>query len=153
MQRVYIMGMVSDFKEFAVKGNMMDLAIGIIIGGAFGKIIDSLVNDLIMPLIAALFGGKIDFANRLMILGDNPNGLNTLADLKTAGIPVFAYGNFFTILLNFFLLAVVVFFLMRVIQRIRQESPQPPAAPSFTDALLIEIRDALKERNHSDNLP
>ena len=98
------MGMIQEFKEFAVKGNAMDLAVGVIIGGAFGKIVDSIVGDLIMPLISRVVG-KIDFSNMFVILGENPSNLAGLADLKKAGIPVFAYGSFLTILVNFVILA------------------------------------------------
>ena len=91
------MGMVQEFKEFAVKGNVIDLAVGVIIGGAFGKIVDSIVGDLIMPLIGAAVG-KLDFSNLFVVLGDNPNNLTVLAEIRKAGIPVFAYGSFLTIL-------------------------------------------------------
>jgi large conductance mechanosensitive channel len=94
------MGMLQEFKEFAVKGNAMDLAVGVIIGGAFGKIVDSIVGDVIMPLVSRVVG-KLDFSSLLVVLGDNPNNLVALADLKKAGIPVFAYGSFLTILVNF----------------------------------------------------
>ena len=95
------MGMMSEFKEFAMKGNVMDLAVGVIIGGAFGKIVDSLVGDVIMPVIAALFGGKLDFSSLLIPLGEVPAGTAmTLDALKKAGVPVFAYGSFITIVIN-----------------------------------------------------
>ena len=95
------MGMVQEFKEFALKGNMMDLAIGVIIGGAFGKIIDSLVKDVMMPLISWILGGEVDFTNMFVILGDNPNNIQTLEAAKEAGLNIFHYGNFITIFINF----------------------------------------------------
>ena len=103
------MSIIQEFKEFAVKGNVMDLAVGVIIGGAFGKIIDSVVADLIMPLVSWILGGKVDYSNWFVILGDNPENITNLAAAKEAGLNVFAYGNFITILINFILLAWVVF--------------------------------------------
>src|SRR6185295_574273 len=103
------MSFVSEFREFAVKGNVMDLAVGVIIGAAFGKIVDSVVNDLIMPIVGRIFG-KVDFANFFIPLSDIPPGTpHTLDALKKAGVPVFAYGNFITILINFLILALIVF--------------------------------------------
>lgn len=142
------MSMLQEFKEFAVKGNAMDLAVGVIIGGAFGKIVDSIVGDLIMPLISRVVG-KLDFSNLLIVLGDNPNNLTTLADLKKAGIAVFAYGSFLTILVNFIILAFIIFLMIKQMNRLR-----PPAAPAPApevpvtpeDVLLLrEIRDSLKK--------
>ena len=99
------MSMMSEFKEFALKGNVMDLAVGVIIGGAFGKITTSLVEDIIMPIISAIMGGRIDFTNMFVVLGDVPAGTAMTYDaLKKAGVPVFAYGNFVTILINFIIL-------------------------------------------------
>jgi large conductance mechanosensitive channel len=141
------MSFVSDFKEFAVKGNAMDLAVGVIIGGAFGKIVDSIVNDLIMPVVGAIFGG-LDFSNLFVPLRDVPPGVAmTLADLKKAGVPVFAYGSFLTILINFLILALIVFVMVRQINRLKRETPPAPAAPAAPPEdiqLLREIRDALK---------
>ena len=141
------MGMVQEFKEFAVKGNAMDLAVGVIIGGAFGKIVDSIVGDLIMPLISRVVG-KLDFSNLFVILGDNPNNLIALADLKKAGIPVFAYGSFLTIVVNFIILAFIIFMMVKQINRMKADVPPPaPAAPAPTpeDVILLrEIRDALR---------
>src|SRR5574343_389388 len=143
------MGMIQEFKEFAVKGNAMDLAVGVIIGGAFGKIVDSIVGDLIMPLVSRVVG-KLDFSNLFVILGDNPNNLATLADLKKAGIPVFAYGSFLTIVVNFVILAFIIFMMVKQLNRLRTEEPaaaapeEPPATPE--DVLLLrEIRDSLKK--------
>ncbi len=141
------MGMVQEFKEFAVKGNAMDLAVGVIIGGAFGKIVDSIVGDLIMPLVSRVVG-KLDFSNLFFILGDNPNNLATLADLKKAGIPVFAYGSFLTIVVNFIILAFIIFMMVKQLNRLRNEEPAAPEVAPATpeDVLLLrEIRDSLKK--------
>lgn len=144
------MSMMSEFKEFAVKGNVMDLAVGVIIGGAFGKIVDSLVNDLIMPLVSFILGGKVDFTKLFLVLGDNPTGLNTLDALKKADIPVFAYGNFLTIVINFIILAFVIFMLVKGMNRLRRQqetaAEAAPAADPADIALLKEIRDELRQR-------
>ena len=140
------MSIVSEFKEFAVKGNAMDLAVGVIIGAAFGKIVESIVNDLIMPIVGALFGG-FDFSNLFIVLGAAPEGVaRTLAAMKEANVPVFAYGSFLTILLNFIILAFIVFILIKQLNRLKKEAP--PAAPAVTpeDVLLLrEIRDSLRK--------
>jgi large conductance mechanosensitive channel len=141
------MSFMSEFKEFAVKGNAMDLAVGVIIGAAFGKIVDSIVNDLIMPLVGALFGG-FDFTNMFVALGTVPEGVAmTLAEVKKAGVPVFAYGSFLTILLNFIILALIVFTLIKQLNRLKKETPAAPApaAPPEDVMLLREIRDSLKK--------
>jgi large conductance mechanosensitive channel len=140
------MGFMSEFKEFAVKGNAMDLAVGVIIGAAFGKIVDSVVNDLIMPLASTLFGG-LDFTNMFIALGRVPEGIAmTLAEVKKTGVPVFAYGNFLTILLNFVILAFIVFILVRLINRLKKaEAPAAPAATPEDVLLLREIRDSLRK--------
>jgi len=142
------MGMVQEFKEFAVKGNAMDLAVGVIIGGAFGKIVDSIVGDLIMPLVSRVVG-KLDFSNLFFILGDNPNNLATLADLKKAGVPVFAYGSFLTIVVNFIILAFIIFMMVKQLNRLRSEEPAaaPEEAPATPEDVLLlrEIRDSLKK--------
>ena len=141
------MSIVSEFKEFAVKGNAMDLAVGVIIGAAFGKIVDSIVKDLIMPIIGAVFGG-FDFSNLFFVLGTVPEGAaRTLEGLREANVPVFAYGSFLTILLNFVILAFIVFILVKQINRLKKEAP--PAAPAATpeDVMLLrEIRDSLKKQ-------
>jgi large conductance mechanosensitive channel len=141
------MGMIQEFKEFAVKGNAMDLAVGVIIGGAFGKIVDSIVGDLIMPLVSRVVG-KLDFSNLFVILGDNPNNLVALAEIKKAGIPVFAYGSFLTILVNFIILAFIIFMMVKQLNRLRNEepaaAPEAPATPEDV-MLLREIRDSLKK--------
>ena len=140
------MSIVSEFREFAVKGNAMDLAVGVIIGAAFGKIVDSIVNDLIMPVVGALFGG-LDFSNFFIPLATVPEGVAmTLAELKKAGVPVFAYGNFLTILLNFIILAFIVFMLVKQVNRLKKEVPPPaPAATPEDIVLLREIRDSLSK--------
>ena len=142
------MGMLQEFREFAVKGNAVDLAVGVIIGGAFGKIVDSIVGDLIMPLVGKVVG-NMDFSNLFVVLGDNPNNLTTLADLKKAGISVFAYGNFLTILVNFIILAFIIFLMVKQMNRLRktEEAPaaDPAPAPTPEDIVLLrEIRDSLK---------
>lgn len=138
------MGMIQEFKEFAVKGNAMDLAVGVIIGGAFGKIVESIVGDLIMPLVSRIVG-KIDFSNLFVILGDNPNNLAGLAELKKAGIPVFAYGSFLTILVNFVILAFIIFMMVKQMNRMRKEEPAAAPATPEDVVLLREIRDSLKK--------
>jgi large conductance mechanosensitive channel len=139
------MSFVSEFKEFAMKGNVIDLAVGVIIGGAFGKIVESAVNDLIMPVVGRIVG-KVDFSNLFIALADIPPGVPpTLDALKKAGVPVLAYGNFLTILLNFIILAFVIFLMVKQINRLkRQAPPAPPPAPSEEVLLLREIRDGLK---------
>jgi large conductance mechanosensitive channel len=139
--------MLQEFKEFAVKGNAMDLAVGVIIGGAFGKIVDSIVGDLIMPIISRIVG-KLDFSNLFVVLGDNPNNLVALAELKKAGIPVFAYGSFLTILVNFIILAFIIFMMIKQMNRLRApEAAAPAEAPATPEdvILLREIRDSLKK--------
>jgi len=139
------MGMVAEFKEFAMKGSVMDLAIGVIIGGAFGKIVDSLVGDVIMPIISAIMGGRFDFTNLYVALGKVPEGTAmTLDAVKKAGVPVFAYGNFITILINFIILAFVIFLMVKMMNRWK-EQPAPAATPA-QEVLLGEIRDLLRNR-------
>ncbi|CAM8668529.1 MscL Large-conductance mechanosensitive channel [Comamonadaceae bacterium] len=142
------MGMLQEFKEFAVKGNVVDLAVGVIIGGAFGKIVDSVVGDLIMPLIGAVVG-KLDFSNLFVVLGSIPPGTGTTLDaLKKAGVPVFAYGNFITVAVNFAILAFIIFLMIKQINRLKKEAPAAAPTPVVTpeDVLLLrEIRDSLKK--------
>ncbi len=138
--------MMKEFRAFAVRGNVVDLAVGVIIGGAFGKIVDSLVNDIVMPLISTLLGGRIDFTNLFIVLGTVPDNIpRTFDALKKAGIPIFAYGNFITISINFILLAFVIFQMVKIINRIRdqEQKPTPPTPEDIT--LLREIRDSLKK--------
>ena len=140
------MGLAADFREFAVKGNAMDLAVGVIIGAAFSKIVDSIVNDLIMPVVGAVFGG-LDFSSKFIVLGEVPAGVGmTLAELKKAAVPVFAYGSFLTVLLNFLILAFIVFMLVKQINRLKREAPPVAAVPAEDVVLLREIRDSLKAR-------
>jgi large conductance mechanosensitive channel len=139
------MAMMDEFKTFALKGNVMDLAVGVIIGGAFGKIVDSVVGDLIMPVVGKIFGG-LDFSNMLVVLGDNPNRLTTLADLKKAGIATFAWGNFITVLINFVILAWIIFLMVKAMNRLKTAEPAPPPPATPEDVMLLrEIRDSLKK--------
>ena len=140
------MSMASEFREFAVKGSVVDLAVGVIIGAAFGKIVDSLVNDLIMPVIGKLMGG-LDFANYFIALSPiPPNVPHTLDAVKKAAIPVIAWGNFTNIVINFVILAFVVFLMVKQINRVRREAPKVPPAPPEDVVLLREIRDSLRQR-------
>ena len=139
------MGMMSEFKDFALKGNVMDLAVGVIIGGAFGKIVDSAVGDVIMPIVGKIFGG-LDFSNAFIPLAGQT--ATTLVEAKKAGA-VLAYGNFITIALNFLILAFVIFIMIKQINRLKREpAPAPAEAPATPEdvVLLREIRDALKKR-------
>ena len=144
------MGMLSEFREFAVKGNVVDLAVGVIIGGAFGKIVDSMVKDLIMPLVGKVVGG-LDFSNYFLVLGNVPadfKGPQTYEALTKAGVPLFAYGSFLTVLLNFIILAFIIFMMVKQINRLKRSEPAAaPAAEPVTPediVLLREIRDSLK---------
>ena len=141
------MSMMSEFREFAVKGSVIDLAVGVIIGGAFGKIVDSLVKDLIMPIVGAIFGG-LDFSQWFIMLGKAPAGYAgpmTYEALTKAGVPLFAYGNFITVAINFIILAFIIFLMVRAINRLKRKEPPPPsAAPPEEVVLLRDIRDALK---------
>ena len=115
------MSMVSEFREFAVKGNVMDLAVGVIIGGAFATITKSLVDDIIMPIVAFIFGGEINFGNMFLVLGDAPDGIALTYDaLKEAGVPVLAYGSFITVLINFLILAFIIFMMVRGVNKMRR---------------------------------
>jgi large conductance mechanosensitive channel len=139
------MSFMSEFREFAMKGNVVDLAVGVIIGGAFGKIVDSIVGDLIMPVVGRIFGG-LDFSNFFIALKEVPPGTAmTLAEVKKAGVPVFAYGNFITISLNFMILAFIIFLMIKQMNRMKRAEPPPPAPSTPEDVLLLrEIRDNLK---------
>ena len=145
------MSFLKEFREFAVKGNVVDLAVGVIIGGAFGKIVDSVVADLIMPIVGLVFG-KLDFSNLYLVLGQIPAGTaNTLDALRKAGVPVLAYGSFITVAVNFIILAFIIFVMIKQINRLKREepaAPAPAAAPTPTPediVLLREIRDSLKK--------
>ena len=142
------MSFATEFKEFATKGNVVDLAVGVIIGAAFGKIVDSLVKDLIMPIVAKVFGG-LDFSNMFIMLSNPPadyKGGMTYDALTKAGVPLFAYGNFITIAINFVILALIIFMMVRQINRLKKDAPAapPPATPEDV-VLLREIRDSLKK--------
>jgi large conductance mechanosensitive channel len=140
------MPMLQEFKEFAVKGNVMDLAVGVIIGAAFGKIVDSVVNDLIMPIIGRATGG-LDFSNYFIVLVKEvpPGTPMTLDALKKAGVPVFAYGNFITIVLYFLILAFIIFLMVKWINKLKREAPAAPPEPPEEVKLLRDIRDSLKK--------
>ena len=140
------MSFASEFKEFAIKGNVMDLAVGFIIGAAFGKIVDSLVNDLIMPVVGKIFGG-LDFSNYFIKLSEGPPGIpQTYVELKKAGVALLAYGNFITVLINFIILAFIVFLLVKQMNRMKREAPPIPAAPPEEVMLLRQIRDSVAVR-------
>ena len=146
------MSMASEFREFALKGNVMDLAVGVIIGAAFGKIVDSLVKDLIMPVVGRIFGG-LDFSNWFVMLGSPPAGYSgpmTYEALTKAGVPLFAYGSFITVVINFAILAFVIFMMVKQVNRLKREAPPAapaPPPPTPEDVLLLrEIRDALAKK-------
>ena len=143
------MSILKEFREFAMKGNVMDLAVGVIIGGAFGKIVESVVGDLIMPIVAWIMGGKLDFSGMFLVLGKVPEGTAmTLDALKKAQVPVFAYGNFITILVNFIILAFIIFMMVKQVNRLKRSEPAAPTPEPVTpeDVLLLrEIRDSLKK--------
>ena len=141
------MSMMREFREFAVKGNVIDLAVGVIIGAAFAKIVDSIVSDLVMPVIAALIG-RINFANYFILLGQLPPGTErTLDAVRKAGVPVLAYGNFITIAVNFVILAFIIFLMVKQINRLKREAtPAEKAPPATAEEVLLlrEIRDNLR---------
>lgn len=137
--------MLKEFKEFALKGNMVDLAIGVIIGGAFGKLVDSIVNDILMPIIGLLTGG-VDFSNMYIQLAGAPAA--TLAAARAAGATL-AYGNFITLVINFLIIAWVLFMVVKAMNRLKKKepvAPEAPAAPTKEEALLTDIRDLLAKR-------
>ncbi|HYD77844.1 large conductance mechanosensitive channel protein MscL [Ramlibacter sp.] len=143
------MGMLKEFREFAVKGSVIDLAVGVIIGAAFTKIVDSLVKDIIMPVISVI-GGNLDFSNLFVVLGSIPEGVpRTLADLNKAGVPVFAWGSFVTVVVNFAILAFIIFLMVKQINRLKRAQAEPaaaaPSAPPEDIVLLREIRDSLRQ--------
>jgi large conductance mechanosensitive channel len=139
---------MKEFREFAIKGSVVDLAVGVIIGAAFGRLVDSLVKDLIMPIIGRAFGG-LDFSNWFIMLGAPPAGYNgpmTYDALTKAGVPLFAYGNFLTVTINFVILAFVIFLMVKQINALKRAQPAPPPPPPEQIELLREIRDALIKR-------
>lgn len=141
------MSIASEFKAFALRGNVMDLAVGVIIGAAFGKIVESLVGDVIMPLVGRVIG-NVDFSNMFVPLAAIPEGnVGTYAALKAAGVPMLAYGNFLTILINFVILAFVIFIVVKQMNKLKKAEPAPPPAPTPEDIMLLrEIRDSLKKQ-------
>ncbi len=142
------MGMMQEFKDFALKGNVMDLAVGVIIGGAFGKIVDSIVGDLIMPVVGKIFGG-LNFSEMYIMLAPPAKaveGATSYASLKAAGANLFAYGNFITIAVNFIILAFIIFMMVKQMNRLKKEAPPAAPAPTPEDVVLLrEIRDSLKK--------
>jgi large conductance mechanosensitive channel len=141
--------MLQEFKTFIARGNVLDLAVGVIIGAAFGKIVASLTDDVIMPFIGLVTGG-IDFSNKFVVLGSIPAGYTgpmTYAGLKTAGVAMFGYGAFLTAIINFLILAFVIFLIVRQANRLlpKKEEPAKPTGPTEVE-LLAEIRDTLKQR-------
>ncbi len=142
------MSFASEFKEFAMKGNVVDLAVGVIIGAAFAKIVDSIVKDLIMPIVGKIFGG-LDFTNYFIMLSAPPAGYNgpmTYEALSKAGVPLFAYGNFITVAINFILLAFIIFLMIKQINRLKRRTPEPVVVVATPEdvMLLREIRDSLR---------
>jgi len=145
-KREEAMSFASEFREFAVKGSVVDLAVGVIIGAAFGRIVDSLVKDIIMPVVGAIFGG-LDFSNYFIMLKSPPAGYTgpmTYDALTKAGVPLFAYGNFITVAINFLILAIIIFLMVKQITRLKRSAPAAPPAPPEEVILLREIRDAVK---------
>ncbi len=139
------MSFASEFKQFALKGNVVDLAVGVIIGAAFGKIVDSAVNDLAMPVVGQALG-NVDFANFFVALRELPPGLPlTLEAVRKAGIPVLAWGSFVTVAINFAILAFIIFMMVKQINRMKNAAPPPPAATPEDVVLLREIRDSLRK--------
>ena len=140
------MSFATEFKEFAMKGNVVDLAVGVIIGGAFGKIVDSMVKDLIMPIVGKIFGG-LDFSNFFIMLSNPPadyKGAMTYDALTKAGVPLFAYGNFITVAINFIILAVIIFIMIKQINNMKKAAPPAPAPATPEDVVLLrQIRDSL----------
>lgn len=138
--------MLSEFKEFIARGNVIDLAVGVIIGGAFATITKSLTEDVIMPVVGAIFGG-VDFSNMFIILGPVPDGVSATdyAALKEAGVAMFGYGAFITATINFLILAFIIFLLVRAVNRMVRKEPDAPAGPTEVD-LLAEIRDELRRK-------
>jgi len=139
---------MKEFREFAIKGSVVDLAVGVIIGAAFGRLVASLVKDLIMPVIGRVVGG-LDFSNWFIMLGAPPAGYNgpmTYDALTKAGVPLFAYGNFLTVTINFVILAFVIFLMVKQINALKRAQPAPPPPPPEQIELLREIRDALIKR-------
>ena len=142
-------GIFKEFEQFALRGNVVDLAVGVIVGAAFGKIVDSLVKDIVMPIVNFLVGGSVDFSNKYIVLSRPAQyaGPDTYAELTKAGANLFAWGNFLTIVINFVLLAFVIFFMVKAINTARAKMDLAAAPPTTPEdiALLREIRDSLKK--------
>jgi large conductance mechanosensitive channel len=138
--------MLNEFKEFIAKGNVMDLAVGVIIGGAFATITGSLTADLIMPFVGWLFGG-VDFSSKFILLGSLPEGVaaTDYTKLKEAGVAMIGYGAFITAVINFLILAWVIFLLVKMVNRVTRRAADAPAGPSEVD-ILTEIRDELRKK-------
>ena len=139
--------MFQEFKKFAMRGNVIDLAVGVIIGAAFGRIVDSLVKDIIMPVVSKAAGG-LDFSNWFVLLGSPPSGYSgpmTYEALTKAGVPLFAYGNFITVAINFLILAFIIFLMVKAMNNLRKKEAAAPAAPPEDVLLLREIRDAVRK--------
>jgi len=136
---------MKEFRDFAVKGNAVDLAVGVIIGGAFGRIVDSLVKDVLLPVVNAMSGGGVDFSNKYYVLSGNVPAGTSLDAAQKVGV-VFAWGNFLTVVINFVLLALVLFAIIRVMNRLREPPEEAKKAPPEDVVLLREIRDELKKR-------
>ena len=143
------MGLVKEFKEFAIKGNAVDLAVGVIIGGAFGKIVTSIIDDLVMPIVGAIIG-KPDFSSLYVVLkGSVPEGTPLAKAREIADASIFAYGNFITVAINFLLLALVIFWMVKAMNTMKKKEeavPAAPPAPTKEEVLLTEIRDLLKNK-------
>ncbi len=139
------MSIASEFREFALKGSVVDLAVGVIIGAAFGKIVDSVVKDVIMPLVNTITGGSVDFSNKYWVLSGNVSAGASLEAAQKAGV-VLAWGNFVTILINFVILAFIIFWMVKAMNRAKSKQDAAPAAPAEQVVLLREIRDELKRR-------
>ena len=142
----FYMSFIQEFKTFALKGNVVDLAVGVIIGAAFGKIVESAVNDLIMPIISALLG-RVDFSNLFWVLGQVPEGTaNTLDALRKAGVPVLAYGSFVTVCVNFLILAFIIFLMIRQINKLKTTETEPEVVAVTEEILLLrDIRNSLQK--------
>jgi large conductance mechanosensitive channel len=139
------MAILQEFKEFALKGNVMDLAVGVIIGAAFGKIVDSLVKDVIMPVVNFIAGGQIDFSNKYFVLTGNVPAGAPLAEAQKAGT-VLGWGSFVTVAINFIILAFIIFWMVKSMNKLKRQAPAAPPAPPEDVVLLREIRDALKKK-------
>ena len=142
------MGMMKEFRDFAVRGNVIDLAVGVIIGAAFGRIVDSLVKDLILPIVGRVIGG-LDFSNYFIMLAQPPadfKGSMNYAELAKAGVPLFAYGSFITVAINFIILAFIIFWMVKAFTRLKSQLEPAPLGPPENTLLLREIRDLLKKR-------